>query len=66
MFGLKRVYFELKKILSHSVGLITPIAKDCVPEKIIPRMIWTSRIYIAIILITIFTAFYLNSLLPNI
>ena len=64
MFGIKRVYFELKKIILHSVGLITPIAKDCVPEKIISRMIWTSRIYIAMLLITIFSAFYLNSFLP--
>ena len=64
MFGIKRVYFELKKIFMHSIGFITPVAKDCVPEKVIDRMIWTSRIYLTIILLTIFSAFYLNSFLP--
>ena len=48
LFGIKRVYFEFKKILLHSLGIMTQVALDCVPENQRRRMILTSRIYMTI------------------
>ena len=64
IFGTKRVYFEFKKILLHSLGIITQVALDCVPENQRKRMILTSRIYMAIKILVIVWAFIIGSFLP--
>lgn len=64
VFSIKRIYYESKKIILHSLGIMTQVAIDCVPESERPRMIWTSRIWVVIILGTIFFAFLIGSFLP--
>ena len=64
IFGIKRVLSEFKKIFFHSLGIMTVVAKDCVPDRVIPRMILTSRIYILIKIIFVGWSFYIESILP--
>tara|TARA_B110000444_G_scaffold161248_1_gene150673 strand:+ start:1345 stop:2349 length:1005 start_codon:yes stop_codon:yes gene_type:complete len=64
LFGIKRVYFEFKKILLHSFGIMTPVALDCVPENQRSKMIWSSRIFILIKLVFIMWALSIESFLP--
>ena len=64
LFGIKRVYFEFKKILLHSFGIMTPVALDCVPENQRSKMIWSSRVFILIKLVFILWALSIESFLP--
>ena len=64
LFSVRRFYYEWKKIILHSLGIMTQIAKDCVPESQRPRMIWTSRLFVAIALVTFFWAYTIGSFLP--
>ena len=64
LFGIKRVYFEFKKILLHSFGIMTPVALDCVPENQRSKMIWSSRVFILIKLVFIMWALSIESFLP--
>ena len=64
LFGIKRVYYEFKKIFLHSLGIMTQVALDCVPESQRKRMIWTSRVFMLIKIIVIFWAFIIESFLP--
>ena len=64
LFGIKRIYFEFKKILLHSLGIMTPVAIDCVPENERNKMIWTSRVFIGIKVLVIIWAFIIGSFLP--
>ena len=43
---------------------MTQVAKDCVPESEIPRMIMTSRIYMGIKISVVIWAFLIDSFLP--
>ena len=64
LFSIRRFYFESKKILFHSLGIMTQIAKDCVPESKRPRMIWTSRLFVVIFLGILYWAYVIGSFLP--
>ena len=64
LFGIKRVYFEFKKIFIHSLGIMTPVALDCVPENQRQRMIWTSRIFMGIKVLIILWSYIIGSFLP--
>lgn len=72
-FGYYRVKGEFVKICKHSFRFFgdenkmkdkkTTLA-DLVPEKEINKMVWSSRIFLVIIILTIISAIYLNSFLP--
>ena len=64
LFGIRRFYYEWKKIILHALGIITKIAEDCVPESQRSRMIWTSRAFVLIALVSISLSIYLQSFLP--
>ena len=64
LISLRRFYYEWKKIILHSLGIMTQVAKDCVPESQRPRMIWTSRLFVAIALVTFYWAYTIGSFLP--
>ena len=64
LLSIRRFYYEWKKIILHSLGIMTQIAKDCVPESQRPRMIWTSRLFVAIALGTFYWAYAIGSFLP--
>ena len=55
---------EFKKVFFHSLGIMTPFAKDCVPEDQRWKMIWNSRLYMAIKIGIIYWAFHIGSFLP--
>jgi fatty acid desaturase len=55
---------ELKKILLHAAGIMTPGARQFVPETQRKRMIWSSRAYVALMLAIIGGAVALGSFLP--
>lgn len=55
---------ELKKIVLHAFGIITPNARDFVPESERGKMIWSSRVYVAIIGGTALWSIAIGSLLP--
>ena len=57
LISLRRFYYEWKKIILHSLGIMTQVAKDCVPEYQRPRMIWTIRLFVAIALGTFYCAY---------
>lgn len=40
---------ELKRIFLHALGIMTEDARDFVPESERPKMIWSSRVYVAVI-----------------
>jgi fatty acid desaturase len=64
LFGIKRVFFEFKKIFLHSLGIMTPVALDCVPENQRSKMIWSSRIFMFIKILVIVWAVLIESFLP--
>ena len=64
LLSLRRYYYESKKILYHSLGIMTQVAKDCVPEYQRSRMIWTSRLFVLITLGTLYWAYSIGSFLP--
>ena len=64
LLSIRRFYYEWKKIILHSLGIMTQVAKDCVPESQRPRMIWTSRLFVAIALGTFYWAYAIGSFLP--
>ena len=63
-FRIGLIYNEFKKIFLHSIGVMTPVAKDCVPENHRWKMIWNSRLLMLVKIILIIWSFYLNSFLP--
>ena len=64
VFAIDRVWAEFKKVFQHSLGIMTPFAKDCVPEDQRWKMIWNSRLYMAIKIGIIYWAFHIGSFLP--
>ena len=50
--------------IQHALGFTTPVMKDCIPEKEIPKCRMFSRIHILIWLLIIGLSFYLKSWLP--
>ena len=64
VFAIDRVWAEFKTVFWHSLGIMTPIAKDCVPEDQRWKMIWNSRLYMAIKIGIIYWAFHIGSFLP--
>lgn len=64
VFAIDRVWAEFKKVFLHSLGIMTPFAKDCVPEDQRWKMIWNSRLYMAIKIGFIYWAFHIGSFLP--
>ena len=75
-FGYNRVKAELVKIIKHSFRNFKKVSKDfssekpsllvadLVPKNQINRMVWTSRIFLLIIFITVGLSFYLGSFIP--
>jgi fatty acid desaturase len=63
-FAIERVWGEFKTIFWHSLGIMTPIAKDCVPESERWKMIWNSRLYMAIKMGIIIWSYQIGSFLP--
>ena len=55
---------EFKKIFKHSLGIMTPLALDCVPEQHRPRMVLNSRIFMVSKFLLIIWSFYIESFLP--
>tara|TARA_Y100000746_G_C15392589_1_gene402877 strand:- start:51 stop:1049 length:999 start_codon:yes stop_codon:yes gene_type:complete len=55
---------EFKKIFLHSLGIMTPLALDCVPDNQRTAMIWNSRFLMFTKIFLISWAFYINSFLP--
>jgi fatty acid desaturase len=55
---------ELGKILRHAMGLVTREARDFVPESEWGKMVWSSRIYVALMLGTAGWSAALGSPLP--
>ena len=47
-FAIERVWAEFKSTFWHSLGIMTPIAKDCVPESERWKMIWNCRFYMLV------------------
>ena len=64
LFSLRRFYYEWKKIFLHSLGIMTQIALDCVPESQRSRMIWTSRLFLFIAISAFICAYVMGSFLP--
>ncbi len=73
-FGYNRIKAELIKIIRHSFRIFKPAntfgneaplsVVDLVPKSQISRMVWTSRIYLLIIAITIASCFYFKTFMP--
>mgnify|MGYP001159871739 FL=1 len=61
-FGL--LWAEFKKIFLHSLGVMTPLALDCVPEKNRKAMIWNSRFLMFTKIFLIIWSIYIHSFLP--
>jgi fatty acid desaturase len=55
---------ELKKILLHAAGVMTPGARQFVPESQWGKMIWSSRAYVGLLLAAIGVSAAGGSLLP--
>jgi fatty acid desaturase len=52
------------EIIKHSLGIETKVMKDSIPDKVKPKSIFISRIYIFIWLSVILFSIYVNSWLP--
>ena len=63
-FRLGFIWNEFKKIFLHSLGVMTPVAIDCVPKNKINKMIWNSRFLMIVKILLIFLAIQQNSFLP--
>ena len=63
-FRLGFIWNEFKKIFLHSLGIMTPVALDCVPENQRWKMIWNSRFLMLVKILLVSWAFYINSFLP--
>ena len=63
-FRIGFVWNEFKKIFLHSLGIMTPVALDCVPENQRWKMIWNSRFLMLVKILLVSWAFYINSFLP--
>ena len=73
-FGYNRIKAELIKIIRHSFRVFKPAntfgneaplsVVDLVPQTQVNRMVWTSRIYLLIITITIASCFYFKTFMP--
>ena len=57
-------FIELRKIFLHAAGIMTPGAREFVPESQRWKMIWSSRSYVALIFATIGGSIALGSWLP--
>ena len=55
---------ELKRIYLHAFGFITPNAKILVPTSEIPKMIWSSRAYVAVMVGVVGSSIAIGSFLP--
>jgi fatty acid desaturase len=55
---------ELKKIFLHAFGVITPNARILVPASELPKMIWSSRAYVAVIAGVVGASIAVSSFLP--
>ena len=64
VFAIDRVWAEFKTTFWHSLGIMTPVAKDCVPESERWKMIWNCRLYMAIKIGIIIWAYQIGSFLP--
>ena len=64
LFALDRVWAEFKSVFLHSLGIMTPVAKDCVPESQRWKMIWNCRMYMFIKIVLISWAIIIESFLP--
>ncbi len=64
VFRIQFIWFEFKKIFLHSLGIMTKVALDCVPENQRSKMIWNSRIYMLIKILIIVWSFKIGSFLP--
>ena len=63
-FAVDRVWAEFKKVFQHSLGIETPLMKDCVPENERWKVIWNSRLYMALKIAIIAWAISIQSFLP--
>ena len=63
-FRIGLITNEFKKIFLHSLGIMTPVAKDCVPKKYRWKMIWNSRFLMSVKILLILWSFSINSFLP--
>ena len=63
-FAIDRVWAEFKSTFLHSLGIMTPIAKDCVPESERWKMIWNCRFYMLLKIGIIYWAYSIGSFLP--
>ena len=50
LFYLYSGYTECRKIILHACGVVTPDAAQFVPADEVPKMVWTSRAYVALTL----------------
>ena len=57
-------FVELRKIVLHAAGIMTPGARDFVHPRDRRKMVWTSRVYVALILAVIGWSAALRSPLP--
>jgi fatty acid desaturase len=55
---------EVRKILLHAMGVMTPAALAFVPPGERFKMVWTSRVYVALVVATLGAAAAAGSLLP--
>lgn len=55
---------EVKKIVLHAMGVMTEGAREFVPENERRKMVWSSRIYVALIAATAGFSVYIGSFLP--
>jgi len=74
-FGYYRVKAEILKIIKHSFRIFKPVKQfsekeikitvaDLVPEQEIDKMVWSSRIFLLIVISTIFLSVLLQSFIP--
>ena len=74
-FGYYRVKAEILKIIKHSFRIFKPVKQfsekevkitvaDLVPEQEIDKMVWSSRIFLLIVISTIFLSILLQSFIP--
>jgi len=63
-FRIGFIWNEFKKILLHSMGIMTPVALDCVPKDKRKKMILNSMFLMIVKIVLIVWAFNIKSFLP--
>ncbi|WP_226507338.1 fatty acid desaturase [Pseudomonas sp. MWU16-30317] len=63
-FGLRSVPVEIARTVRHALGIVNAQTRSFVPQTAMPRMIWSSRVYVLIWAATVVSCFALDSLLP--